>query len=114
MLAETYATEEMKKDVNDLCNMIADAGDKRFKASGFISLAYGQVLHHREYIKATKQKYEHKLAVLEITDDSTVARQAAEKTLSLLTKYNRKELLIVLESVLQLEDNLICSRKKLR
>lgn len=96
--------------------MIAEArdkeGDKALQAIDFISSAYKQSsnLHTTEYKKAIKHYYEHKLTVFELTDnDSTVARQAAEKVLSLLNKYERKELSLVLESVLRLKDKLVTS-----
>ena len=40
MLAERYATEDMKKDVDDLFTVIKEAGNKRFQAIQFINSAY--------------------------------------------------------------------------
>ena len=120
MLAERYTTEEMKKDVNDLFKAIAEAKDeeryRRIQGIKLINIAYERIVsRNTEYIESIKRDYKHELAVIELTDeDSTVGRQAAEKVLLLLAKYGREELSIVLESVLELKDNLIRSRRKSR
>jgi rRNA maturation endonuclease Nob1 len=87
MLAERYTTEEMKKDVNDLFKVIAEAKDeeryRRIQGIKLINIAYERIVsRNTEYIESIKRDYKHELAVIELTDeDSTVGRQAAEKVL---------------------------------
>lgn len=119
MLAERYTTEDMKKDVNDLFTVIKEAGNKGPKATYFIRVAYDLVRRYKD-IEDVKNRFEQELAVLEITDqaekkfgmrkiteENTIAMQAADKVLSFLAKYERKSLLIVLDSVLRLKDELV-------
>lgn len=111
MLAGRYATEDMKKDVNDLFDVVNEAGNKRSKATYFISLAFELVQRYTD-MEAVKNQFEHELAVLEITDQAeqklemrkvieeyAIGRQVAEKVLSLLTKYKKRDLLIILDSI---------------
>ena len=100
MLAGTYATVDMKKDVNELVEAASEVKKSGVKELlGLINLAHRAVLKKDNYVYAIKELLEYKLGVLEITgDDSTALQPIADKIAPLLTKYDRKQLLIVLAS----------------
>lgn len=104
MLAGTYATEDMKKDVKDL---LKAAGTGELEARSLIYNAQTTVLREKDYVSSIKEYCEYKLEVLKITGDNRlmIAQEIANKILSLMTRYESKQLLIVLESILRLINN---------
>jgi hypothetical protein len=98
MCAETLAVEDMKKDIEELIKVSIEEGDEFMPVKNL----YFMVQRERDHVSFLKDRYEHKLAVSEITGENLTSRRFANTVLSLLQKYERKQLLILLDSAVRL------------
>ena len=93
MSAETDATEEIRKDVEDLIKIAAEVGDPLLP----IATLYHAVQREEDYATFLKNNYDQKtLARWEV-----ISRRFVDMVFSLLPGYEKKQLMILLDSAIE-------------
>jgi len=92
MSAETHATEEIRKDVEDLIKIAAEVGDPLLP----IATLYHAVQREEDYATFLKNNYDHKT----LARGEVISRRFVDMVFSLLPRHEKKQLMILLDSAI--------------
>jgi hypothetical protein len=93
MSAETHATEEIRKDVEDLIKVAAEVGDPLLP----IATLYHAVQREEDYATFLKNNHDHKT----LARGEVISRRFVDMVFSLLPRYEKKQLMILLDSAIE-------------
>jgi hypothetical protein len=93
MSAETHTTEDIKKDVEDLIKVAAEVGDPLLP----IATLYHAVQREDDHVSFLRKSYD-KTVALDIRRESPISRRFVDMVFSLLLRYEKKQLIILLDS----------------
>jgi hypothetical protein len=97
MSAETHTTEDIRKDVEDLIKVAAEVGDPLLP----IATLYHAVQREDDYLSFLRNSYDRKTVALDIHGESLISRRFVDTVFSLLSRYEKKQLVILLDSAIE-------------
>ena len=97
MSAETHTTEDIEKDVENLIKVASELGDPLLP----IATLYHAVQREDDYVSFLRKSYDHKTVALDIRGESPISRRFVDMVFSLLPRYEKKQLIILLDSDLE-------------
>lgn len=95
MCATTLATEEIKKDIQELIKVAVE--EERDPITRIADLC--DIVEERDdYVSFIKDSYVHKIGVSDIIGQSLISKKFVDMIISFFSKYDKRELMILLDS----------------
>ena len=105
MYPTTLATKEIKEDIEDLIQVVVE--EEADPIPRIVEL-YDIVKEKEDYLAFIKDNYEHHIAVSDIVGQSLISSRFVDEVLSILAKYDKKQLMVILDSARMLLYNYPC------